>query len=217
MIYGGKETDMRYASVFYNETNENTYLVYDENTKNGVIIDPGCSMEQIEKMINDNGVTVKYILLTHCHYDHIMSILPLKEKTGAKIVTGDKGSINIGDPNINLTLHGLGYVIEGVNADIVLKDGETFEVDGMKIKCIYTPGHTNCGVCYLCGSDLFCGDTLFLRSCGRWDLPTGDQAALERSIKEKLYMLPDDTAVHCGHGADSSIGYEKKFNFFVKA
>lgn len=208
---------MEYRSIFYNETNENTYLVYDENTKNGVIIDPGCSIEQIEKLINENDVTVRYILLTHCHYDHIMSMLPLKEKTGAKLVTGDKGSRNIGDPCVNLTRSGLGYTIENVKADVILKDGEILKLDGLDIKCIYTPGHTDCGVCYYCGNELFCGDTLFLRSCGRWDLPTGDQHTLEKSIREKLYTLPDDTVVHSGHGADTAIGYEKKYNFFVKA
>lgn len=207
---------MKYKSIFFNETNENTYLVYDENTKNGVIIDPGCSLEQIEKLINDNGAAVKYILLTHCHYDHIMSMLPLKEKTGAKLVTGDKGSLNIGDPHINLTKSGLGYPIENISSDIVLADGEILSVDGLDIRCIYTPGHTDCGVCYLCENELFCGDTLFLRSCGRWDLPTGDQDTLKKSIKEKLYTLPDETAVHSGHGADTTIGYEKKYNFFIK-
>ncbi|MGM9937202.1 MAG: MBL fold metallo-hydrolase [Candidatus Ornithomonoglobus sp.] len=208
---------MKYTSIFYNETNENTYLVFDENTKNGVIIDPGCSMAQIEKMLEENGVTVKYIFLTHCHYDHIMSVVPLKEKTGAKIVTGDKGSINIGDPDINLTQYGLGYAIEGIRSDIVLKDGEELRLDGLTFKCIYTPGHTNCGVCYHIENELFCGDTLFLRSCGRWDLPTGNQEILFKSIKEKLYTLPGETVVHSGHGHDTEIGYEKKFNFCVKA
>lgn len=207
---------MKYTSIFYNETNENTYLVYDENTKNGILIDPGCSVEQIEKLINDNGVTIRYIFITHCHYDHIMSIIPVKEMTGAKIVTGDKGSINIGNPDINLTSYRLDYRIEGIKADIILKDGEIFELDSLKFKCIYTPGHTNCGVCYLIDNELFCGDTLFLRSCGRWDLPTGNQEVLFKSIKEKLYCLPDETVIHSGHGNDSQIGYEKRFNFCVK-
>ena len=208
---------MKYSSVFYNETNENTWLVYDENTKNGVIIDPGCALGQIEKMIEEAGVKVRYILITHCHYDHIMSLIPLKEKTCASIVAGDKGSINIGDPDINLTEHGLGKKIENIHADIVLKDGESLILDGLEIKCIYTPGHTNCGVCYLIENDLFCGDTLFLRSCGRWDLPTGNQDVLFNSIREKLYTLPDKTVVHSGHGHDTEIGYEKKFNFCVTA
>lgn len=207
---------MKYTSIFYNGTNENTYLVYDENTKNAIIIDPGCSLEEIDQMIKENKVTVKYIFLTHCHYDHIMSLIPLKEKTGAKIVTGDNGNVNLGNPKINLSTYGLGYKIENIKSDIILGDGEIFKMDGVTLKCIYTPGHTNCSVCYYAENELFCGDTLFLRSCGRWDLPTGDEKTLGKSIREKLYNLPDETVVHSGHGEDSTIGYEKKYNFCVR-
>lgn len=207
---------MVYTSIFHNETSENTYLLFDEDTKNGIIIDPGCKTENIEKLIFENGVSVKYIMLTHCHYDHIESLIPLKKNTGAKIVSGDKCSENVGNPNRNLTDYGLGYPISGIKSDIILKDGEELLLDSIKIKCIYTPGHTECSVCYLCGDDLFSGDTLFLRSVGRWDLPTGDYSALEKSISEKLYTLSDNVAVHPGHGGDTSIGYEKKYNFCVK-
>ena len=207
---------MKYDFIFHNETGENTWLVYDENTKNGVIIDPGCKIENIMSMIKRNDVIVKFIFLTHCHYDHIMSLNSLKENTGACIITGSKGSINIGDPNINLSLSGLGYEIRNIHADKILKDEEDFIIDSLTFKCIYTPGHTSCGVCYLIGKDLFCGDTLFLRSCGRWDLPTGDMDVLFCSIREKLYILSDDIVVHSGHGSDTTIGYEKKFNFCVR-
>lgn len=206
---------MKYTSVFHNETNENTYLIYDENTLNGVIIDPGCTMDKIEKIISDNKVTVKYIFITHCHYDHIMSIVELKEKTGAEIVSGEKGNENLGNPDINLTKYGLGYEIKNIKADVILKDKEIIKLDSLEFKCIYTPGHTDCGVCYYIENDLFCGDTLFLRNCGRWDLPTGDFKTLEKSIKEKLYTLPDNTVVHSGHGHETNIGYEKKYNFCV--
>ena len=207
---------MKFTSVFDNNTSENTYLVFDENTGNGLIIDPGCSMEKTEKMINENNVNVKYILLTHCHYDHISSLIPLKEKTGALIVTGDRGNINIGNPSVNLSVYGLGYEINNIKSDKILSDGEVMELDTVKIKCIYTPGHTDCGVCYLIENELFCGDTLFLRTCGRWDLPTANVDVLEKSIKEKLYLLPDETVVHPGHGESTTIGYEKKFNFVFK-
>lgn len=206
---------MKYTSVFDLETSENTYLVYDENTLNGVIIDPGCDFDKIKKMIDDNNVKVKYIFITHCHYDHIKSIVELKDKTGALIVSGDKGSENLGNPDINLTKYGLGYEIKNIKSDIVLNDGEIFKLDSMEFKCIYTPGHTNCGVCYLIDNELFCGDTLFLRNCGRCDLPTGDFKTLESSIRNKLYVLSDETVIHSGHGNDSTIGYEKKFNFYV--
>lgn len=207
---------MKYTSIFHNETSENTYLIFDEKTKNGVIIDPGCKIEKIQEMIEENEVQVKYILLTHCHYDHIENLIPLKEKTNAEIVTGDKGNNNIGDIEKNLSPFGLGYEIKDISSDIILLDGETLTLDSLNIKCIYTPGHTDCCVCYLCEKELFSGDTLFLRSVGRWDLPTGDFKTIEKSIKEKLYVLPDDVNVHPGHGSDTTIGYEKKFNFVVK-
>ena len=86
----------------------------------------------------------------------------------------------------------------------------------MTVKCIYTPGHTNCSVCYLFGKEMFCGDTLFLRNCGRWDLPTGNEEDLRKSVKEKIYTLDENIILHPGHGEDTSIGYEKKFNFYIK-
>lgn len=206
---------MKYTSVFDLQTSENTYLIYDEDTLNGVIIDPGCEIDKISKMIEYNNVSVKYIFVTHCHYDHIKSIIELKEKTGALIVSGDKGALNLGNPAINLTKHGLGYEIKDIKPDVILNDGEILDLDSLKFKCIYTPGHTSCGVCYLIENELFCGDTLFLRNCGRCDLPTGDFKTLENSIKNKLYILPDEIIIHSGHGNDSTIGYEKKFNFYV--
>lgn len=206
---------MIYKSIFHNENNENTYLVYDEATRNGVIIDPGCTMEKINELIDENNVNVKYILLTHCHYDHIENVNPLKEKTGALVVTGEKGAENVCDVSKNLSSFGLGYEINDVKSDIVLKDGEELNLDSLTFKCIYTPGHTDCCVCYLCDNELFSGDTLFLRTVGRWDLPTGDFTALEKSIKEKIYTLPDSTGVHPGHGNSTTVGYEKKFNFNV--
>lgn len=199
------------------ETDENTYIVYDENTNNGFVIDPGYKCSGILKAANDDNIKIKYVLITHCHYDHISDLEELREKTGALLISGDKASINITDPAINLSYSGLGYDLSAKKSDIILSDGEEFQIDGIKIKCIYTPGHTNCGVCYLIDNHIFVGDTLFLRNCGRWDLPTGDEAVLRKSIIEKLYILDDDIIIHSGHGEDSSIGYEKKFNFYVKA
>ena len=126
-------------------------------------------------------------------------------------------SINITDPDINLSYSGLGYELSAEKSDIVLKDNEELNIDGLNIKCIYTPGHTNCGVCYLINNEkLFTGDTLFLRSVGRSDLPTGDGDTLVKSIKTRIYTLDDDTEVFPGHGGQSSVGYEKKYNMYIK-
>ena len=197
-------------------TDENTYLVYDENTKNGLVIDPGYECEGIIKTVQELGVKIKYVLITHCHYDHISSLEPLREKTGCLLVSSENGSKNVINPDINLSLHGLGYEINAKKSDVVLKDNEEISLDSLKIKCIYTPGHTNCGACYMINNNLFTGDTLFLRSIGRHDLPTGDGNTLINSIKTRIYTLPEETTVYPGHGGKSSVGYEKKFNMFVK-
>ena len=192
---------MKIKTVNNYYTDENTYIVYDENTKNGLVIDPGYKCDGILKAAQDDGVNIKYV----------------REKTGAKLVSGDKASINITDPDINLSYSGLGYELSAKKSDIVLKDNEELNIDGLNIKCIYTPGHTNCGVCYLINNEkLFTGDTLFLRSVGRSDLPTGDGDTLVKSIKTRIYTLDDDTEVFPGHGGQSSVGYEKKYNMYIK-
>lgn len=199
------------------QNDENTYIVFDENSKTGIVIDPGYECGEIIKAAQEDNINIKYIFITHCHYDHISALEELRENSGALLVSGDKGSINIGDPDINLSPHGLGYYLSAKKSDIILKDNEKMEIDGLSVKCIYTPGHTNCGVCYLVNDNiLFSGDTLFLRSIGRNDLPTGNGSLLEKSIKEKIYILDDNIEVYTGHGKKTSIGYEKKFNLFVK-
>lgn len=200
---------------YYND--ENTYIVYDENTNNGIVIDPGYKYDGILKAANDDNIIIKYIFITHCHYDHISDLEQLREKTGALLVSSRKGSVNIGDPDINHSVSGLGYALSAKKSDIILDDNEKFTLDGLNVTCIYTPGHTNCGACYLFNNQkLFVGDTLFLRSVGRSDLPTGNGDELYSSIKNKLYTLNDEIEVFPGHGGQTSIGYEKKFNMFVR-
>lgn len=195
---------------------ENTYIVYDETSKDGVVIDPGCGDNLINEFVNKNNISLKYILLTHCHYDHISDVKALKKKYDIKIVSGEKCAENLPNSDINLSEPGLGYKLTE-NIDIALGDNESINLSGISFKCIYTPGHTSCSVCYLCDNNLFSGDTLFLRSVGRWDLPTGDQATLEKSIPERIYTLADEINVFPGHGNKTSVGYEKKFNLFIKA
>ena len=198
-------------------TDENAYLVYDEDTLSGIVIDPGSDADKILGACSEENVIIKYIFLTHCHYDHILGLPKLREKTGALLVSSKYTSINIGDPDINHSVSGLGYAISERSSDILLKDNEEFTLDSLKIKCILTPGHTNGGACYLVnGSVLFSGDTLFLRSIGRSDLPTGNADELVSSIKNKLYTLDDDIKVYPGHGKETEIGYEKKYNMFVR-
>ncbi len=194
------------------DMDQNCYLVYDDK-KHGAIIDPGFSSYKILKAIEEKNVDVKYILLTHCHYDHIFSVNKLR---GHKIVLGtlqcDK---NIRKSSYNLSdLTGKPFEIDGL--DKIVEDGEEFFVGDIKFTAIKPPGHTDGSVCFLAEDNLFSGDTLFLRSVGRWDFPTGSGKTLVRSIKEKLYTLPDNINVFPGHGEKTTIGYEKKFNMYIE-
>ncbi len=206
---------MRIRIVTNYQTSENCYIVYDEDSNKAVVIDPGSKADRIIAAAAEEGVSIEYIMLTHCHYDHIEGLEPLREKTGAPLITGKQCAVNVADPDINITFYGLGHEISAKRPEIIFDNGETIDIAGMKVKCITTPGHTNCSVCWLFGEDvLFSGDTLFLRNVGRWDLPTGNGDMLRRSIRDKLYTLSDEVKVYPGHGADTSIGYEKKYNFY---
>lgn len=198
------------------ETDENCFLLYSAPDEGCIIIDPGSSAALILEKAEKLGTKIRYILLTHCHYDHIEGLLDLVKETGAKVIGSANCSENIQNPITNVS-RAFGSEIIANPCDRIVSDGENISLCDLKIQCIATPGHTNCGMCYLCDGHLFAGDTLFLRNVGRSDLPTGDWETLCLSIREKLYTLPEETVVHSGHGADTQIGYEKKFNFYVKA
>ena len=193
------------------DMDQNCYLVYGDS-KEGFLLDPGYDTMKILKACEKSCVNVTHFLLTHCHYDHIYSVNELRGHK--KLICGEECSKNMGKASYNLSA-GVGMPFTVEPADLTVSDGSDFVIGGMKIKAISTPGHTSCCFCYLVEDCLFSGDTLFRQNVGRWDLPTGDENTLKRSIKEKLFLLPDDTKVYCGHGADTTIGYEKKYNFYV--
>lgn len=195
-------------------TDENTYIVYDENGK-AIVIDPGNNNIDIEEECEKLGLIIDKIFITHCHYDHVEFLEQLRKNTKAQLVCGRICDRNLKNKNVNLTEMGLGYEINFKDAEIIVSDGQVVEVGNMKVKCIYTPGHTDGSFCYLIENTLFAGDTLFLRNCGRWDLPTGNMSVLFKSVKEKLYKLPDEVVVYSGHGEKSTIGYEKKYNMII--
>ena len=184
---------------------ENCYLLI--NGRDAVLIDPGD--DTIKILSECEGYNVKYILLTHCHFDHTYSLFELK---GQKTVLGSFNIMgNITDPKI--TYLPIQIKTDGI-IDGYFKDGEEKNLCGIKIKCIYTPGHTDCSCCYLIENCLFSGDTLFFGSIGRWDLKTGNFKELENSVRNKIYKLPDETKVYPGHGDATTIGYEKKNGYF---
>ncbi len=205
---------MQIERIVNNYNSQNCYLVYDED-KRGIIIDPGSELDDIESVINDLGVIVSDIFLTHCHYDHIWSLGELRKKLNAKVYASFECNQNIQNPNVNMSFF-QEKIIREMPADEILTDSTVTKIGNLVIKTITTPGHTNGGVCFLIEDHLFSGDTLFLRSVGRCDLPKGDEETLRNSIKNKLYTLDDDIIVHPGHGNDTKIYYEKWYNTYVR-
>lgn len=201
---------MKIVTVNNYRTDENCYILI--NDGHAAVIDPGSEAEEIIE--SAEGAKIDYILLTHCHYDHIIGMEELRNLTGAKFLASRICAENTADSTVNLTEAALGEAIEVKMPEEIISS--EINLCGMDIKVINTPGHTSCGVCYLVGKNLFTGDTLFLRNTGRWDLPTGNEEILMKSIREKLYTLEDDIAVYPGHGKQTSIGYEKKYNFVCR-
>ena len=196
------------------ETDENCYLVY-KNEKEGILIDPGNKKEVIIDALKKENIDVFHIFLTHCHYDHIECIEELRKELGAKVVSTFECNKNIQNPSVNLSSLFFGEIRAGAS-DILVRDNEILKISDMEIKTITTPGHTDGSACFLIDNELFSGDTLFLRTVGRWDFPTGNEKILMNSIKEKLFTLDDDVIVHPGHGNDTKIYYEKRYNVFVR-
>ena len=202
----------------------NCYLLVNHKTGELLVVDPGDQAQLIEKQIEKTGAKPVAILLTHGHFDHIGGCEELKAAADAyagdhgenpvKIYAGEAEKKFLLDTKSNLSKD-MGRPVT-VTADVYLKDGEELDLDGIRIKVLATPGHTAGGVSYYFpeGGFLICGDTLFQESVGRTDFPTGSMSTLVRSVKEKLFTLPEDTVVYPGHGDSTTIGHEKKYNPF---
>lgn len=191
----------------------NTYIIYDENL-DAVIIDPAAEAKKIISTIEKNNLKPKFVLLTHGHPDHVGALYELKEKYNLKVYINEKDQEML---ETNSTYFGpmLGLDIKDVKVDSYLKDGQELSLGNLKFKIIETPGHTKGGVCILIENILFSGDTLFLGSMGRTDFPGGNEEEIFSSLK-KLMELPDETVVLPGHGPKTTIGYERKYNPYVR-
>lgn len=190
----------------------NNYLVIDEDTKDAVLIDCSSARPQFIDAVKNSGVNLKYILLTHGHFDHLLGVDKFKEEFGVDtyVAEDDMTQVKLVPDMMQMFAGMMPVKISEITHFV--KEGDEFNIGNIKIKAIATPGHTKGGMCYLADDKLFSGDTLFRTSVGRCDLLDGDLNAIVRSIKNKLFLLPDDTKVFPGHGPETTIGYEKKYN-----
>ena len=190
----------------------NCYLVWDEVSREAMLIDPGDYDKKIDNQIKENGLILKYIVLTHGHYDHVLGVDTFLEKNPDAEYIASKADV---------------YMIKTAKPERYLVEGDVIELGELSFKVLETPGHTKGGLSFYIPHDIsysgqhfsgfvFTGDTLFNTSIGRTDMEGGDFGTLIESIKSKLFSLPDDTLVFPGHMDPTTIAIEKKFNPFVK-
>ncbi len=176
-----------------------TYVVEDDDTNEGIVIDPSWDLDQIEQTITRNNLKIKYIVNTHHHFDHTLGNEGMTKSTGAKIIQHEASDLK---------------------HDIAVKDGDVIKFGNSELLVLHTPGHSKDSICLIGDGKIFSGDTLFVGNCGRIDLPGGSAKELYHSLFDVLYSLDDSLTLYPGHNYGTSfvstIGKEKTTNLVMQ-
>lgn len=190
----------------------NNYLLIDEQTKEAALIDCSSFDDEIISELKKQNAKLKYVLLTHGHFDHISGLNDLPE--GIEVLMHQNDDNWVKEVNTYLPMIGMPSMeVPVINKYI--KDGDVLKIGELEIKVIHTPGHTQGGVCFYVDDVLFSGDTIFRESVGRCDLPGGNFDQIVESIEQKIFTLPEETIIYSGHGRSSTVGWEKEHNRFM--
>ncbi len=205
---------MEITTILTSAIQTNTYIVIDEETNKGFVVDPGGYENRLVTFMKNSGADFEYIVLTHCHGDHIGGIPGIRrDYPDIKLIAADGDLEMLSNPAHNMA-HQYGGEIVAEKPDIIAENGGSLDVGNMHFRYLMTPGHTPGGMCVIGMGVCFSGDTLFRRSVGRCDLPGGDFSVLKQSLN-KVMKLPDETTVYPGHMGPTTIEYERKYNPFV--
>ncbi len=192
----------------------NCYIAADEETRAAVLFDAPDEAEKIIEYLDENGLKLRTVFLTHAHFDHMGALDSLIRATGAKLALHEADVKYLNNPSLNLSGM-MGISFSEFHADFTVSHGDVIREDGISIRVIHTPGHTEGSVCYLLGDILVSGDTLFHHSVGRADFPLGSFDDEIKYIKERLMVLDDCVKVYPGHGFSTTIGRERKENPYL--
>lgn len=194
---------------------ENCYVLRDEATGEGIIIDPGDNAQEILAYVRDTQVDVQLLVNTHGHWDHIGAVDILREELGVQLAIHADDADMLTATREEMAMYST-FAGQKKPAEILLQDGDCINFGKSSLKVIHTPGHTKGGICLYGGGCLFSGDTLFASSVGRTDLPGGDYRAILHSVNESLAQVADETKVYPGHGPSTRMSRERRCNPYLQ-
>jgi len=194
---------------------ENCYIVGDETTKEGVIIDPGDEPDRILRRVASLELKIGKIVNTHAHVDHVCAVQAVKEALGAAFYLHPAEAMHFPRLQESAAMFGLsGARVPTVDVELV--DGDVILFGSSRMKIVSTPGHTPGHCILIVNQDVFCGDLIFAGSIGRTDFPGGDYPAIVASLESAILTLPDETRLHPGHGPSTTVAVEKQYNPFLR-
>lgn len=206
---------MKIHTLPVGELQANCYIIENSQTKQAIIIDPGAEPNRIINFINKNELTIDAILLTHGHADHISALDKVREACVAKVYIHEDDASMLTNAKQNLSSFiGADRVFK--QAEETLEDGQLLNIAGLEVQVLTIPGHTKGGCSFKIAEHVFVGDSIFLESIGRTDLPGGSYKALITNLKNKILSLPENTKLYPGHGPSTDVAWEKRMNPFLQ-
>ena len=221
-MYKHTSLNMKIKTFTFNPFAENTYVVYDEETKDCIIIDPGCYDSSEEKIlfnfISSKKLVPKRLINTHCHIDHIFGNNFVMKNWNIKLFTHKKEEELLNQSENIAKSYGFENYQPSPKADSFIDENDNIELGKEQFKIFFTPGHSPGHICLYNKKNnfLISGDVIFMNSIGRTDLPGGNHKTLIESINTKIINLPDETSIYCGHGPSTTLVNEKINNPFLK-
>ncbi len=209
---------MLFETIVVGQLGVNCFILADQDAKEGVVVDPGADTEQVLAVVRAKGLTIRHVINTHGHFDHVGGNRRLLSETGATLMIHAADEPYLSRAAKSATMYGL-TAEDSPTPGTHLTDGQSIRFGRHEIRVIHTPGHTPGGCCLYLAEEgmLLSGDTLFAESIGRTDLSGGSYDALASSIRDKLFTLPAETKVYPGHGPITTIGHEKAHNPYLGA
>lgn len=194
---------------------ENCYIVADESTHEGIVIDPGDEADRILRRVDALGLKIDKIVNTHAHVDHVCAVQAVKESLNAKFCLHPAESMHL--PRLLESAAMFGILNARVpEVDVALSHGDVIHFGSLAMRVVHTPGHTPGHCVLVVGSDVFCGDLIFASSIGRTDFPGGDYPTILASLEAAILTLPNDARLHPGHGPSTTVAVEREYNPFLR-